>query len=286
MIRLEKVKDMIIDGRKIANKIETNLIKEVKKLKQVPVLVVILIGHNPASEIYVSKKQQACEQIGILCKIYRLPISTSQQKLLQLIEKLNKDKKVNGIIVQLPLPAKFDRNTIVYSIAPWKDVDGSNPINLGFLEIGQPLFIPPTAAAVLETVKYTKVQLKCLSVCLVGYSSLVSKPLVPLLIDLGATITICHKNTKNLIKHTKEADILVVAAGVPKLIKASMVKKGAIVIDVGINRQGKKIVGDVDFENVKKKAKFITPVPGGVGPITVVMLLRNLIQAARIYPVK
>ncbi len=273
---------MIIDGREIAQKIEANLIKEVKKLKTKPTLAVILVGHNLASEIYVTKKQEACERIGLGCKIYRLPVSTSQQKLLQLIERLNKDKKVNGIMVQLPLPAKFDRNTIVYSIAPWKDIDGSNPINLGFLGIGQPLFIPPTASAVLESVKYTKVQLKGLNVCLVGYSDLVGKPLAPLLVDFGATITICHKNTKNLTKHTKEADILVIAVGIPKFIKSAMVKKGAIIIDVGINRQGKKIIGDVDFAGVKNKVKYITPVPGGVGPITIVMLLNNLLKAYKL----
>jgi len=269
----------IIDGLQIAQRIEQNLAKEIQKLKVKPSLATILVGHDPVSEIYVQKKKEICQRLGIKCKVYQLLISIKQSKLLQLIEKLNKDKKVNGIIVQLPLPAKVSRNAVIYSIAPWKDVDALNPINVGFLETGQAFLIPPTAAAVLEVVRYTRIKLKGLKSCLVGYSELVGKPLVPFLIDKGVSVSICHKMTANLLKYTKKADVLIVATGSPNLIKVSMVKKGAIVIDVGISRKGKKIIGDVDFNKVKRKAGFITPVPGGIGPITVAMIIQNLIKA-------
>jgi len=273
---------MIIDGKKIAQKIERQLTEKLKKLKTEPSLAIILIGKNSASEIYVQEKQEVCQRLNIKCLIFKLPISVTQNQLLALIDGFNEDKKVNGILVQLPLPDQININAVFCSISPEKDVDGLNPLNIGFLEIGQPFIIPPTAVAVLEIMKSYKIKLKGSKVVLVGYSNLVGKPLLPLLIEQGATVTICHKKTKNLAKITKEADILVVAVGKPNLIKAAMIKKGAIIIDVGINRVGKKIIGDVDFEKVKKKASFITPVPGGVGPITVMMLLRNLIEITRL----
>ena len=273
----------IIDGLPIAQKIERQLKIELKKLKNKPSLVIILVGRNLASEVYINKKAEICGRLEIKCRVYRLSSNTSQNKLLKLIEKLNKDNSVNGILIQLPLPPKINRNAVMYSIAPWKDVDGLNPINVGFLEVGQAFLVPPTVAAVLEMLKYTRIKLKGLRACLIGYSELVGKPLIPFLISQGVTVIICDKNTRNLFKIAQEADILVVAAGVPNLIKKSMVKKGAIVIDVGINRKGKKIVGDVDFNKVKNKTKFITSVPGGVGPITVVMLIKNLIEISKNY---
>jgi methylenetetrahydrofolate dehydrogenase (NADP+)/methenyltetrahydrofolate cyclohydrolase len=273
---------MIIDGQKIAQKIERELTINVKKLKKIPNLAIVLVGHNPASEIYVQKKQEASSRIGADCRMYRLPANTSQGKLLNLIEKLNKNNRVDGILVQLPLPPGINKLSVNFSISPWKDVDGVNPLNMGFLYAGQRLLVSATVQAIIKTVKYTKINFSGRRAVLVGFSDLIGKPLMPFLVDLGAAITICDKKTKGLAKLTREADLLIVAAGSPKLIKASMVKKGVTVIDVGINRIGKKTVGDVDFENVKKKAQFVTPVPGGVGPVTVAILLKNLIKAAKL----
>lgn len=264
----------IIDGKKIAYKIEEEVKSSLRKLKKVPQLAIILIGKNPASEIYVQKKEEVCQRLKIGCQIYRLPASIGQDKILKLIEKLNKDKKVHGILVQLPLPLKINRRAILSSIAPWKDVDGLNPI----IKTSR----SSTASAVIEAIKYTGVKLKTKHVVLVGYSDLVGKPLISFLVEQGATVTICHKETKNLTFYTKQADILIVAAAKPKLIKVSMVKRGVIIIDVGVNQKGKKIIGDVDFENVKKKASFISPVPGGIGPITVIKLLENILNCVKI----
>ena len=269
---------MIIDGEKIAQRIEKKIKGKLKKLKMTPRLAVILIGRNPASEIYVQRKEEACKRLNIKYQTFRLSGNIDQNKLLSLIEKLNKDKKINGILIQLPLPVRFNKTNIFYSIAPWKDIDGLNPLNLGFLETGQPFIVSPTASCILEIMKYLKIKTQGKYACLVGYSELVGKPLLPLLIDKGLTVTICHKRTKKLANFTQKADILIVAAGSPNLIKSSMVKKGATVIDAGINIKGKEIIGDVDFKNVKNKAAFITPVPKGVGPVTVSMLLSNLIE--------
>jgi len=264
---------MIIDGTKIARRIESELLKEVKKLKRKPSLAIIWVGENPASEIYVQEKKEACGRLGIDCYIHRLPENITQEKFFKLLRGLNKDKKINGIIIQLPLPSSLDSEEILFSIAPWKDVDGLNPL----IKTN----IPPTTLAIIEAIKFTRIKLKGKYVVLVGYARHTTESLIPYLINQEATITVCHKSTKNLAVFTKKADLLIVAAGRPKLIKSSMIKKGAIVIDVGINRIGKRIVGDVDFERVKKKAKFITPVPGGIGPLTVMMLIKNLIKLCK-----
>jgi methylenetetrahydrofolate dehydrogenase (NADP+)/methenyltetrahydrofolate cyclohydrolase len=269
----------IIDGKKIANEILEKLGKGVKVLKEKPGLAIVIVGNNPASEIYVTSKLKKAEAAGFHVEKHAFSEDVSQDKLLKVVDELNQNKKVHAFIVQLPLPKHIDENFVIDSILPHKDADGFTPVNLGNLVNDDNRLLPATARACMELIKSTKVNIKGKNAVIVGRSNIVGKPTALLLLQENATVTICHSKTKNLKDHTKNADILVAAVGKAKLIKKDMVKKGAIIIDVGINREQGKIVGDVDFDNVKEVASFITPVPGGVGPMTIAMLLDNTLQA-------
>ena len=265
----------ILDGRALRDQILKKLTAKVKKLKVKPKLAIILIGENPASGAYVAQKEKAARKIGVYFELLKRPASISQSELEKLIEKLNRDKSVTGIVAQKPLPARIDSDEIDLLVAPEKDVDGLNPIST---------FIPATTRGIVELLAAYKIKVEGKKVVVVGRSKLVGLPTALEFLNQGATVTICHSKTADLAAETKQADILVVAVGKPKLIKKAMVKAGAVVIDVGINRDSEthKLVGDVDFENVSKVASFITPVPGGVGPMTVAGLLSNLVQACSI----
>ncbi|MCX7796566.1 MAG: bifunctional methylenetetrahydrofolate dehydrogenase/methenyltetrahydrofolate cyclohydrolase FolD [bacterium] len=272
----------IIDGKGIADKIYEELKEEVGTLKDKPGLAVILVGDDPASIVYVRNKERACKRLGLNYKLLRFPQSIDRDELISNIRALNKDERVNGIIVQMPLPKHLDPFDIVSNIDPLKDVDGLHPDNLGMLLSGKPRIIPCTPFGIIELLKRENIDIKGKNAVIVGRSNLVGKPLFHLLLSLDATVTVCHSKTSDLKGETHRADILVCAVGVPRLITADMVKEGAIVIDVGINRVDDKLVGDVDFEEVKNIAGAITPVPGGVGPMTVAMLMKNVITAYRL----
>jgi len=269
----------IIDGKKIADGILENLKKKVRDLKQKPGLAIVLVGNNPASDIYVSSKLKKAESAGFYVEKHALSEKITQNELLNLVDELNQNKNIHGFIVQLPLPKQINENMVIDSILPHKDVDGFTPVNLGNLVNDNNMLLPATARACMELIKSTGVEIKGKNAIVVGRSNIVGKPTALLLLQENATVTVCHSKTRDLAEHTKNADILVVAVGKPKLIKKDMVKKGVVVIDVGINRVMGKIVGDVDFENVKEVAGFITPVPGGVGPMTIAMLLDNTLKA-------
>jgi methylenetetrahydrofolate dehydrogenase (NADP+)/methenyltetrahydrofolate cyclohydrolase len=285
----------IIDGKQIAADMRAKLRADVAGLSQkgvVPGLGVILVGDDPASKSYVTAKQKACEEIGIYSDDNRLSASISQSELMAYINRLNKDPRIHGILTQLPLPKHFDELEVLMSIDPAKDVDGFHPINVGKMVTGQKAFLPCTPHGVVQLLIKSGVKIEGANVVIVGRSNIVGKPLANILIQkspLGnATVTICHTRTKNLAKHTKDADIVIAAAGCPNTITADMIKDGAVVIDVGVNRiedstkkAGYRLVGDVDFENVKEKASLITPVPGGVGPMTITMLLYNTVESAK-----
>ena len=274
----------ILDGKALSQKIREEIKKEVesyiKKGFRRPSLAVILVGNDPASVVYVSNKRKACEKVGINSLFYHLDEKTDEEKLLGLIYELNMNEEVDGILVQLPLPKHIDQNKVILSISPEKDVDGFHPINMGklagFIEGG---FIPCTPLGIDILLREYGIDVKGKDVVIVGAGFIVGRPLSLLMLWRNATVTVCHIHTKDLKKHTKEADILISATGVPHLIKEDMVKEGAVVIDVGISRVKGKIVGDVDFENVKDKVSAITPVPGGVGPMTVTALLLNTLKA-------
>ena len=272
----------IIDGKKISQKLLENIKKRVKGLKEKPGLALVLVGNNPASEIYVNFKEKTCKEIGFYCERYNLPADVNEEDLLKLVDELNQKKEIYGILVQLPLPKQIDENLIIDSILPNKDVDGFTPVNLGNLVNDNNMLEPATARAVMALIESTGEKIEGKNAVVVGRSSIVGKPAALLLLQKNATVTICHSKTKNLAEHTKNADILVVACGKANLIRKDMVKKDAIVIDVGINRIGNKIVGDVNFDSVKEVAGFITPVPGGVGPMTIAMLLDNTLMAAKL----
>ena len=286
----------IIDGKQIAEQMRAELKGQVDKLKErgiVPGLGVILVGDDPASQSYVTAKERACEDIGIYSDNNRLPASISQKKLMALVRKMNNDSKIHGILVQLPLPKGLDESQVLLAIEPSKDVDGFHPVNVGKMMIGEKAFLPCTPHGVVQLLVRSGVTIEGADVVIVGRSNLVGKPLANMLIqkkpNANATVTVCHTRTKNLPFHTKRADILIAAAGRPKTITADMVKEGAVVIDVGVNRvedatkkSGYRLVGDVDFEPVREKASLITPVPGGVGPMTITMLLYNTVEAAKI----
>lgn len=272
----------IIDGKKMAEDIYTELKEEVKNLEDKPGLAVILVGDDPASLVYVRNKERACKRLGLNYRLMRFPQSADKNEILSTIESLNSDKEVNGIIVQMPLPEHLEPFEIVSAIDPLKDVDGLHPDNLGRLLSGKPRIIPCTPLGVIELLKRENIDIRGKNAVIVGRSNLVGKPLFHLLLSLDATVTVCHSKTTDLKEETSRADILVCAAGVPKLISADMVKKGATVIDVGINRVGDRLVGDVDFENIVGIASAITPVPGGVGPMTVAMLMKNVITAYKL----
>ena len=269
----------IIDGRKIADKILNNLKSKIKNMKEKPGLALVLIGDNPASEIYVSSKERAFKEVEGYCERYKLDSNIGELDLLKLVNDLNQNPKIHGILVQLPLPKQIDENLVTNSILPHKDVDGFTSVNLGHLMSGNTILAPATARAVLHLIESTGTGIEGKNAVVVGRSNIVGKPVALMLLEKNATVTVCHSKTKNIAEHTKKADILVAAAGKPKLITRDMVKQGAVVIDVGINRVNGKIVGDVDFENVREIAGFITPVPGGAGPMTIAMLMENTLKA-------
>lgn len=273
----------IIDGKAIAQEIRADLAKHVAQLTaqgNTPGLTVVLVGDNPASKVYVRSKQRACEEAGINSTVHRLAEETTQEELLDLITQLNADSTVHGILVQLPLPGHLNEEEVINAILPEKDVDGFHPINVGKLQIGAGGFVPCTPTGILELVKRTEVPIAGQNVVVLGRSNIVGKPVATLFLQENATVTICHSRTKDVAAEARRADILIAAVGRPKLVKRDWVKPGAVVIDVGINRVNGKIVGDVDFEEVKEVAGAITPVPGGVGPMTIAMLLKATVEAA------
>ena len=282
----------IIDGKSIAQSIreEIKIKTEALKTKGItPCLAVILVGSNPASVSYVTGKQKALAEVGMNDSSVRLPESTTEQELISLIQELNADKSVHGILVQLPLPQHIDEEKIILAIDPAKDVDGFHPVNVGNLVIGKKSFLPCTPHGIIVLLKRMNIETDGKSAVVIGRSNIVGKPAALLLArkDLNATVTICHSGTKNIADITRRADILIAAAGRANIVTADMVKEGATVIDVGVNRipdaskkSGFRLAGDVDFENVKEKAAFITPVPGGVGPMTIAMLMANTLEAA------
>lgn len=285
----------IIDGKQVAADMRVELKEEVAKLKEkgiIPGLGVILVGEDPASKSYVTAKERACDDIGIYSDNNRLSAETSQEELMALVEKMNKDPKINGILVQLPLPKGLNEAEVLLAIDPAKDVDGFHPVNVGKMVVGEKAFLPCTPHGVIQLLKRSGVTIEGAEVVIVGRSNIVGKPLANMLIqkkpNANATVTVCHTRTKDLAYHTKRADIVIAAAGRPNTVTADMVKEGVVVIDVGVNRvedatkkRGYRLVGDVDFEAVKEKASFITPVPGGVGPMTITMLLYNTVESAK-----
>ena len=280
---------MIIKGSEISKQIKEELKLNMAELKKnynvIPGLATILVGEDEASKVYVGAKEKACKELGIYSERINLPGDTKEADLLALIERLNKDDKIHGILVQLPLPRHINKTNVLYAIDPKKDVDGFHPVNIGKLMLGEPDFLPCTPHGIQELLIRSGIETDGAEVVVVGRSNIVGKPIANMLLQkqkgANATVTICHTGTKDLASHTKRADILIVAAGRPKAITADMVKDGVVVIDVGVNRLETGLVGDVDFETIKEKAKAITPVPGGVGPMTIVMLMKNTVQAAR-----
>jgi methylenetetrahydrofolate dehydrogenase (NADP+)/methenyltetrahydrofolate cyclohydrolase len=280
----------LIKGSEISKQIKEELKQEVARLKEkhnlVPGLATILVGEDEASKVYVGQKEKTCKELGIHSERINLPGDTTEAKLLALVEKFNKDSKIHGILVQLPLPKHINETNVLYAIDPKKDVDGFHPVNVGKLMLGEPDFIPCTPHGIQELLIRSGVKTDGAEAVVVGRSNIVGKPIANMLLQkkkgANATVTICHTGTKDLASHTRRADILIVAAGKPKTITADMVKEGVVVIDVGVNRLETGLVGDVDFETVKEKAKAITPVPGGVGPMTIAMLMLNTVQAAKI----
>ena len=275
----------LIDGKKISQDLKDEVKAQVSELKAKGVevtLAVILVGNDPASTVYVGNKKKACEYTGINSRSYELPEETIQEELMKLIDELNNDDTVDGILVQLPLPKQLDEDKVIRAISPDKDVDGFHPESVGRLSIGVPGFVSCTPAGVIELLKRSGTELDGANAVVVGRSNIVGKPMSVLLLRENATVTICHSHTKNLKEVCKNADILVVAIGQPKFIDASYVKEGATVIDVGIHRIDgtKKLCGDVDFESVEPVAGKITPVPGGVGPMTIAELMNNCLQSA------
>ena len=276
----------IINGKEVSANVKAEIKKEVAVLKEKNIevgLAVVIVGNNSASRVYVNAKKKACEETGMNSYEYALPEETTQDELVELVKKLNKDEKVNGILVQLPLPKHIDENAIINTIAPDKDVDAFHPVNVGKIMIGDYSFLPCTPAGVMELIKSTGVTIAGKECVVVGRSNIVGKPMSMLLLHQSGTVTICHSKTKDLKAACKRADILIAAVGVPNLITADMVKEGAVVIDVGMNRlDNGKLCGDVDFENVKEVAGYITPVPGGVGPMTIAMLMQNTLTSAKV----
>lgn len=273
----------IIDGKQISLDIKNELKEKVQELKEQGnsgALAVIIVGSDPASGVYVNNKKKACAYIGIESLSYELPEETTKEELLDLIGKLNKDEKVNGILVQLPLPKHIDEDAIIKAIDPSKDVDGFHPQNVGALMIGQEGFVSCTPAGIIQLLKRSNVEMEGKHCVIVGRSNIVGKPMAMLMLRENATVTVAHSRTKNLKELCQSADILIIAMGKPKFIDASFVKEGAVVIDVGIHRMAdKKLCGDVDFESVEPIASKITPVPGGVGPMTIAMLMNNCVTS-------
>lgn len=269
----------IIDGKAISNEIQDNIRKEVELLDKKPGLAVILVGEDSASKVYVNNKEKMCKKLGINSFVYRLPEDTSEKELLDLIEKLNNDSDVDGILLQHPVPSQIDEMKAFCAISPMKDVDGFNIVNRGKLAVGEDAFVACTPLGVVEMIRHEGITIKGKHCVIIGRSNIVGKPLYELMLRENATVTVCHSKTVNLKEICKTADILVAAIGKPKFVTEDMVKDGAVVIDVGINRIDGKLIGDVDFDNVSKKASYITPVPGGVGPMTIAMLMKNVMKA-------
>ena len=285
----------IIDGKEIARQIREELAVEIRQLKEkgiVPGLGVILVGDDPASRSYVTAKEKACHEIGIFSDDNRLPADATQSELLALIRKMNADPKINGILVQLPLPKQLNESEVLVTIDPDKDVDGFHPTNVGRMVVGEKAFLPCTPHGVLQMLLRSGVKVEGAHAVIVGRSNIVGKPLANMLMAKGplgnATVTVCHTKTKNIAHYTRQADIVIAAAGRPNTVTADMIREGAVVIDVGVNRiedatkkAGFRLVGDADFEGCLAKASMITPVPGGVGPMTITMLLYNTVESAR-----
>lgn len=275
----------LISGKEVAASVKEKIALEVEQLKAQgiqPGLTVVLVGENPASQVYVRNKARECEKLGIYSEVIRLAESTSEQELLELVDKLNHNPKIHGILVQLPLPKHIAEKKVIEAISPAKDVDGFHPISVGNMLIGADCFLPCTPAGVIELIKRTGLDISGKHAVIVGRSNIVGKPAAMLLLRENATVTICHSKTPNMAEITRQADILVVAVGKAKVIGRDHVKPGAVVIDVGVNRlEDGKLAGDVDFEAVGEVAGFITPVPGGVGPMTIAMLLKNTLEAAK-----
>mgnify|MGYP001149040840 CR=1 FL=1 len=286
----------IINGTEIAKQIRQELEQEIRELKEkhnlIPGLATVLVGDDAASRVYVGQKEKTCSALGIYSQRYDLPADTAEEELLALIDRLNKDPRIHGILVQLPLPGHINETEVLYAIDPRKDVDGFHPVNVGKLMIGEPDYLPCTPHGIQQLLVRSGVRIEGAEVVVVGRSNIVGKPIANMLLQkkrgANATVTVCHTQTRDLAFHTRRADILIVAAGRPRAITADMVKEGAVVIDVGTNRVGKTaagkaiLCGDVDFDAVKEKAKAITPVPGGVGPMTITMLMLNTVKAARL----
>jgi len=269
----------IIDGTAIAKEMLDELKLQIEESEITPKLAVILVGDDPSSKIYLKSKEAACSHVGVAYEKYILPQSTSQDELLNLIQELNKSD-TNAILLQFPLPRGMDEETAIEAIDPMKDADGFHPVNIGRLLLGDEVITPCTPAGVIELLKRSRVELSGRHAVVVGRSNIVGKPLAAMLLNRDATVTICHSKTKNLAEITRKADVLAVAVGKPRFITADMVKEGAVVVDIGINKVGGITVGDVDFEKVKEKASAITPVPGGVGPMTVASLMKNTFSLA------
>ena len=273
----------IIDGKKLAKEIREKLKIECKEIKEKginPKFAVIMVGNDKASQIYVKNKSKVCEEIGIECMEYFLNENIKQEELIKKIEELNNDKTIHGILLQSPIPDGLDINEAFRTIAPEKDVDGFNPVNVGKLCLNQDTFVSCTPYGIMKMFEAYDIDLTGKNVTIIGRSNIVGKPLIQCCLNKNATVTVCHSKTTNLKEHTQNADIVISAIGKPKFITEDMIKKDAVIIDVGINRTDDgKIIGDVDFDNVSKKASYITPVPGGVGPMTIAMLMNNVIKA-------
>jgi methylenetetrahydrofolate dehydrogenase (NADP+)/methenyltetrahydrofolate cyclohydrolase len=275
----------IIDGKKVSQQIKAELKEEIQGLKEqhglTPGLAVVLVGEDPASTVYVRNKGKASQEVGILSRQHNLPANCSQKELLDLIFQLNEDSAIHGILVQLPLPDHIEEDAIIQSINPIKDVDGFHPANVGHLILGNPAYLPCTPAGIMVLLDSIGLEIKGKEAVVVGRSNIVGKPVSFLLLQRHATLTICHSRTKDLPHHARQADILVAAIGKAKMIKGDWVKPGAVVIDVGVNRLEGGLVGDVDYEAASQVASYITPVPGGVGPMTIAMLLKNAVLACK-----
>lgn len=275
----------IIDGKLVSKAVKDEVAKEVSEIKKTgitPCLAVILVGDDPASRVYVNNKKKACEQVGFISEEYVLSADTSMDELLELVDKLNKRADVNGILCQLPLPKHLDEKEVIDAISPLKDVDAFSPINVGKIMIGDYDFLPCTPAGVMELLRYYNIEVEGKNCVVIGRSNIVGKPMAMLLLHKNGTVTVCHSRTKNVKEICADADILVAAVGKADFVTADMVKEGAVVIDVGMNRKDGKLCGDVKFDEVSEKASFITPVPGGVGPMTIGMLMKNTLKATKL----
>ena len=275
----------LLDGKKLSAKIKENLKNEisefVSKTGTTPGLAVLLVGNDPASHTYVAMKAKACKEVGLYSIVHEMPDTVKEDDILSTIKMINENPKVHGLLVQLPFPKHVDATKILEAVDPAKDVDGFHPFNLGRLVAGLDTFVPCTPLGVMELLAEYGIEVKGKDCVVVGASNIVGKPMASLLLNAGATVDICHIHTKDLKAHTKNADMIFVGVGKPDLITADMVKEGAVVVDIGINKVGDKLVGDVSFEEVSKKCTYITPVPGGVGPMTIAMLLSNTLKAAK-----